>query len=237
MAFDVDPSAGGFTIRRGSYTPMSLGGVPDRSYDPAKASADAAIGASPNPFAGQQKAAWGNMQSWVKSKGPTWADNRFETGLSSAEKRINALLEDPNSITESAAYKFRLGQGQEALQRQQAAAGMLGSGNRLMELTKYGQDMASQEYENQFGRLNSVLGTYAQNWNQDMDSLRRFHLGKGNVLANVYGTSSGALNDARTTDINARMKAQEINADAQSKYDIAKMKEERERALLNWALG
>jgi hypothetical protein len=59
------------------------------------------------------------------------------------------LLDNPDSVQQSAAYKFRVGQGQEALQRSLGAKGLLNSGNRLMELTKYGQDMGSQEYDAQ----------------------------------------------------------------------------------------
>ena len=72
-------------------------------------------------------------------------DNRFAAGLTDAESRLRALLDNPDSVQQSAAYKFRVGQGQEALQRSLGAKGLLNSGNRLMELTKYGQDMGSQE--------------------------------------------------------------------------------------------
>lgn len=92
-------------------------------------------------------------------------DNRFAAGLSDAESRLRALLDNPDSVQQSAAYKFRVNQGQEALQRSLGAKGLLNSGNRLMELTKYGQDMGSQEYDAQAGRLSSLLGNYSQGWN------------------------------------------------------------------------
>lgn len=55
-------------------------------------------------------------------------------------------------------YAFRVGQGQQALERSAAAKGMLGSGNILAELQKYGQDMGSQEYQNQYNRLLPLTG-------------------------------------------------------------------------------
>jgi hypothetical protein len=81
-------------------------------------------------------------------------------GLGDAETRLAALLDDPDSIKETGSYKFRVGQGQEALQRSLGAKGLLNSGNRLTELTKYGQDMGTQEYEAQFRRLSDLLGNY-----------------------------------------------------------------------------
>ena len=119
--------------------------------------------------------------------------NRFETGLSDAETRLRALLDNPDSIQQSAAYKFRVGQGQEALQRSLGAKGLLNSGNRLMELTKYGQDMGSQEYENQFGRLNNLLTNYSGSWIGDKNA----NTSRYNVLANAWNTAQGNADQNR----------------------------------------
>lgn len=96
--------------------------------------------------------------------------NRFEAGLSANEGRLNALLTDPNSIQNTAAYKFRVNQGLDMLNRQLGARGLLNSGNRLAETTKYGQDMASQEYDSQFGRLRDLVQSYSQNWIGDKNA-------------------------------------------------------------------
>jgi hypothetical protein len=112
--------------------------------------------------------------------------NRFEAGLSDAEGRLRGLLDNPDSVQQSAAYKFRVNQGQEALQRSLGAKGMLNSGNRLMELTKYGQDMGSQEYDNQFGRLSGLVGGYSGSW-----------LGDKNANTAKFAAQSGAWNTAQ----------------------------------------
>ena len=112
--------------------------------------------------------------------------NRFEAGLTDAESRIKSLLDDPDSIKQTGAYKFRVKQGEDALQRQMGARGMLNSGNRLMELTKYGQDMGSQEYENQFGRLGNLLTNYSGSW-----------IGDKNANTSRYSAEAGAWNAAQ----------------------------------------
>jgi len=55
-------------------------------------------------------------------------------------------------------YKWRFDQGMEGVNRGAAASGMLRSGNRLAELETFGQNMASQEYSNQFARLSRLAG-------------------------------------------------------------------------------
>lgn len=54
---------------------------------------------------------------------------------------------------EDPGYRFRLEQGQKALERSGALRGMLNSGQTLKALTGYAQGMASQEYQNAFERF------------------------------------------------------------------------------------
>jgi hypothetical protein len=66
--------------------------------------------------------------------------------------RLDKLMTDPNAIMQTPGYQFALDQGNQAINRSAAAKGMLGSGNVLSELAKYGQGMASQEYDKQIQR-------------------------------------------------------------------------------------
>lgn len=52
-------------------------------------------------------------------------------------------------------YQFRLQQGQDAIQSSAAAKGGLLSGATLKALQGYGQDMASQEYQDAYNRFNA----------------------------------------------------------------------------------
>jgi hypothetical protein len=125
-------------------------------------------------------------------------------GMEGMENRLSSLLDDPDSIKQTGAYKFRVGQGQEALQRSLGAKGLLGSGNRLTELTKYGQDMGSQEYENQFSRLQKLLGGYQDSQSRAYGSLASA-LGSGRAIgAGGTGDIWSAYGGNRNAQIGAQ---------------------------------
>lgn len=124
---------------------------------------------------------------------PTYStSNRFDTALTDSGNRVNSLLDNPDSINQSSAYKFRLGQGMEALQRSLGAKGLLNSGNRLTAMNDYAQGQASQEYDNQFNRLASLYQTNSQGY-----------LGDKNANTNLFQAQAGAYNTAqRNNDAN-----------------------------------
>ena len=74
---------------------------------------------------------------------------------------INALAKLQSGdigMYQDPSYKFRLGEGLKALDRQAAARGGLISGGALKAAQRYGQDVASQEYGNIWNRLAGVAG-------------------------------------------------------------------------------
>lgn len=79
-----------------------------------------------------------------------------------AKNSLSSLMADPSRITQDPSYQFRLDQGNQAINRGAAAKGMLGSGNVLAELAKFGQGMASEEYGNQFNRLSDLMNRQKQ---------------------------------------------------------------------------
>lgn len=58
-------------------------------------------------------------------------------------------------IYDDPSYQFRLQQGQDSIQSSAAAQGGLLSGATLKALQNYGQDYASQEYQNAYNRFNA----------------------------------------------------------------------------------
>lgn len=81
----------------------------------------------------------------------------------------------PNDVTEQndPGYKFRMQQGQQAIERSAAAKGTLLTGGTLKDLTDYQQGTASQEYGNVYQRAltdwqnnyNSALTNYQTKYN------------------------------------------------------------------------
>lgn len=101
---------------------------------------------------------------------------------------LMGLLNDPNSIADSAAYKFRFGQGMDALDNSAAARGGLFGGGHQRELVDFGQGLASQEYGNQWNRL---MGLTQLGQNSAM-GLGQLGANAGQSIANLYGAQGQA---------------------------------------------
>ena len=106
-------------------------------------------------------------------------------------------------------YAFRVSEGQKRLERSAAGRGLLLSGGQLKDLTRFGQDMGSQEYAAVYGRgLQRSADTYQRGYQQNADIYNRALqgyqtnyntlLGLRNLnyseLAGVAGAGQGATN-------------------------------------------
>ena len=79
-------------------------------------------------------------------------------------------------------YGFRFNQGRKALERSAASRGGILSGEMLTNLTRLGQDMGSQEYQNAFNR-------YVTGFNANTGERNQLY----NRLAGVAGTGQNAV--------------------------------------------
>lgn len=115
------------------------------------------------------------------------------------ESRLNSLLDNPNSIANTAGYKFELDQGQQALARSAAARGMTGSGNTLAALLEHGQGFAATRRGQEIDRLSSLVQ------------------GRDQTNASLYGADSSAAASRYGADVGSKTSmwgtAQKINAD------------------------
>jgi hypothetical protein len=96
---------------------------------------------------------------------------------------LQGLLADPNSIQDSAAYQWQVGQGINALDRSASAGGALGSGGHQVDLLRYGQGLASQEYGNQWARLAGI----AQMGQNSAVGAGQMGQQSANAIGNLYG--------------------------------------------------
>lgn len=100
----------------------------------------------------------------------------------------------PTGVTEQndPGYQFRLQQGQQALERSAAAGGAATGGAALKAAQRYGQDYASNEYDNVYKR---ELGTYQQNYNDlTADSSNAYNQGLSTYQQNYNGLTNDANN-------------------------------------------
>lgn len=123
-----------------------------------------------------------------------------QTGIG-ALSDLRSLMANPQIIEANPAYQFRQEQGQKALERNLAARGGTLGGGALKELTRYGQGMASDEFQNQFNRLAALAGIGQAATNQQTAAASAYGANQaeglanlGNIKASSYLGVGGALN-------------------------------------------
>ena len=81
-------------------------------------------------------------------------------------------------------YQFRMAEGMKALERSAASRGILQSGGTLKDITRFGQDAASQEYQNAFQR-------YLAERQQKLQPLE-YRIGLGQAAASGQAANIGS---------------------------------------------
>lgn len=90
-------------------------------------------------------------------------------------------------------YGFRVSEGQKAIERGTAARGGLGGGRYMKDLTRFGQDMGSQEYGNAFNRFQA-------NRSNKLNPLQAF-VGQGQSATNAIGNAAGQYGQSAGNNI------------------------------------
>lgn len=127
-------------------------------------------------------------------------------------------------------YAFRQSEGMKALERSAAARGNLLSGSTMKGIQRFGQDLASQEYQNAFNRyqveraarlnpLQSLMGSGQSSANvltgaagQLGQGLAQSELAAGQARASGYVGAANALNQAIGGATNYMVQAPMYNA-------------------------
>jgi hypothetical protein len=109
-------------------------------------------------------------------------------------------------------YAFRLSEGNRALERSAAARGMVLSGPMFRGVQRFGQDLASQEYQNAFERYQ----TNRANQLNPLGTLMASGQGASNVLSGAAGQLGGQLGENAMGAGNARASGYVGSANAYS---------------------
>lgn len=128
-------------------------------------------------------------------------------GIKSGEFGPDSFKFDQNNWKDPG-YQFRVTQGLKALTNRANAAGNSQSGAQQKALMAYGQDMASQEYQNSFNRAVTEHGLNQQGF-RDLQS-----------IANSGQNATNMMVNARQTGANNQMASNSMSADAQANADI-----------------
>lgn len=110
-----------------------------------------------------------------------------------------AMLQPGYDHTTSPGYQFRFGEGQRAVESGAAARGMLMSGGTLKDLTRFGQGVASGDFNDQFNRYMAIAGggqqaatSGAQMGQQSASGIADLYTQAGNARASGYIGSANA---------------------------------------------
>ena len=179
MAFNYSTPLGNVTSNAGTswtepdsstlrFDPRT--GLPNRNYKPPGTTFPAQPGAAPTALTGTMAPVTPltsqagpmnaqNLPDWASTVGSRAASlaDPFAEQRPQYQQQLAKLMSDPGSLATSPLYKFAQEQGLEAVNRTAGARGQLGSGNRLADLTRYGQGLAGQ----QFFQMAPLLGRFA----------------------------------------------------------------------------
>jgi len=149
------------------------------------------------------QAAYDNLNKWHDVARKDITDNNYyqpyyDQGTQSLSMLANSLGLNGQSGKDAAlqafqqtnpGYQAALDAGVQARDRGAAAHGMLGSGNQLMALTKYGQDLQNQTYgdwQSKIGGLTQLGQQAAAGMTGQQNNLANLDMGLGNSLSSLY---------------------------------------------------
>lgn len=116
----------------------------------------------------QISSSMGAFSNELGNLGPQYSDlladiqdvkGKFDIGYGSDPMKAMSASDIQAKLESSPAYQFRFNQGIKAMDRSAAAKGELLSGKTLLGAQQFGQDMASQEYDNEVRRLQSLANS------------------------------------------------------------------------------
>ena len=142
--------------------------------------------------------------------------------LSTLQSKINA---GPGDFRKDPGYDFRLREGQRGLEASNAARGGIGGGRMAKEMTRYGQDYASNEYQNYLNQyyqsltpLQSLAGVGQTSAGQTANAglatgqiMGQAYQNAGNAMAGGAINAANALSGASNSGLNSYLMWKNLN--------------------------
>jgi hypothetical protein len=122
-----------------------------------------------------------------------------ENALTKLVSKVNA---GPGKYTASPGYEFRVAEGEKAIERSAAAKGGLFSGRTGKELTRFGQDYATADYQNFLDNYYKSLTPYQSLAGVGQTTASQDAANGNAVAANIAGNTINAGNAAASGYIN-----------------------------------
>lgn len=96
-----------------------------------------------------------------------------------------AMLQPGYDHTTSPGYQFRFSEGQRAVESGGAAKGMLMSGGTLKDLTRFGQGVAADDFNDQFNRTMAIAGGGQQAATSSANAGQNYANSASNTLSGI----------------------------------------------------
>lgn len=149
-----------------------------------------------NGNAAEAREQFGDFRGYVQSQ------NQTGGGENAPDDGSYDWVDDYSWETSSPSYQFRFDEGAKAAKRKLASGGRYFSGAADKALTRYGQNVASQEFEADFDRFGALAGqgqdnadTVVQVGSNFADDAATNARDSGNARASAYSQSGNAWGD------------------------------------------
>jgi len=131
-----------------------------------------------------------------------------KAGTAALNQLVDTYLTGERDFKTSPGYDFRLQEGTKALERGAAARGRQFSGRQAKALTRFGQDTATADYDQNFNRLAALAGFGGQAVNAGNQAAAQYGANAGNaVLRAGDARASGytGIGDGISSGINNKL--------------------------------
>ena len=115
------------------------------------------------------------------------------SALQGTGQQLANLVQNPNSVFQTAQYQSALNQGLSATNTGLAAAGLNGSGNQLAALQNYGTTQANNAYNTQVSQLSGLYNQELAGNQQGYTQATGLNTNSYNQLAQLSGAASGDM--------------------------------------------